>query len=295
MRNDLHGLILVTGGRGQLATSLAKLGGVRVVVVGRPEFDFDRPETIAVIVEKYRPSFVVNAAAWTAVDLAESEVEGAVRANETGPAELAHVCAEYDVPLIHISTDYVYAGDKGEPYVETDLINPQTVYGLTKAAGEQAVLALHSKSLVLRTAWVYSAYGKNFVRSIINASSKKAQLNVVNDQSGNPTSSDDLAIAILAIIKKLQQGWEDAYAGIYHATGSGTTTWYGLAIAVLKAAEKAGHPMPEVLPILTEDWPTPARRPKNSCLDGKKIQKIFNIQFPPWQESVKRTIKDILG
>lgn len=295
MDSNLHGPILVTGGTGQLATSLAKLGGARVVVVGRPEFDFDRPETIAATVGKYRPAFVVNAAAWTAVDLAESEVAGATRANETGPAELARVCAAHDIPLIHVSTDYVYAGDKEGAYVETDPISPQTVYGRTKAAGEQAVLAAHPKSLILRTAWVYSAHGKNFVRTMINAGAKNPQLKVVGDQSGNPTSSDDLAAAILAVIEKLQQGWQDAYAGIYHAAGSGATTWHGLAVATLKEAEKAGRPMPEILAIRTEDWPTPATRPQNSCLDCTKLQNTFNVTLPNWHDSISQTVKAILG
>lgn len=294
MDSDLHGPILVTGGTGQLATSLARLGGTRVVVVGRPEFDFDRPETIAATVEKYRSAFVVNAAAWTAVDLAESEVAGATRANETGPAELARVCAAHDIPLIHVSTDYVYAGDKEGAYVETDPISPQTVYGRTKAAGERAVLAAHPKSLILRTAWVYSAHGKNFVRTMINAGAKNPQLKVVGDQSGNPTSSDDLAAAILVIIEKLQQGWQDAYAGIYHATGSGTTTWHGLAVATLQEAEKAGRPMPELLAIRTEDWPMPAKRPQNSCLDNSKFETVFGIKLPQWQNSVQKTVREIL-
>ena len=294
MNSDMRGPILVTGGKGQLATSLAKLGGTRVVVVGRPEFDFDRPETIAAAIEKYRPAFVVNAAAWTAVDLAESEAEGATRANETGPAELARVCAQHDIPLIHVSTDYVYAGDKGEPYVETDPISPQTVYGRTKAAGEQAVLTAHPKTLILRTAWVYSSHGKNFVRTMINAGAKNPELKVVGDQFGNPTCSDDLAAGILAIIEKLQQGWQDAYAGIYHATGSGMTTWHGLAMEVLQEAAKSGRPMPEITAIRTEDWPTPAKRPKDSRLDGTKLKKTFGVKLPEWQESVKQTVKDIL-
>lgn len=290
----MGGSILVTGGRGQLAQSLAKLGGQRVIVVGRPEFDFDRPATIAATIDRYKPSFVVNAAAWTAVDLAESEVDGATRANETGPAELARVCARHDIPLIHVSTDYVYAGDKGTPYTETDPISPQTVYGHTKAAGEQAVLAENPRTIVLRTAWVYSPHGKNFVRTMLNAGAKNPQLKVVGDQCGNPTSSDDLAEGILAIIEKLQQGWQDGYAGVYHATGSGEATWHDLAVATLQEAAKAGQPMPEVTAIRTQDWPTPAKRPKDSRLDGTKLKKVFGVKLPHWQDSVARTVKEIM-
>lgn len=286
-----QGPILVTGGSGQLATSLAKLGGDRVVIVGRPEFDFDSPETIAQAFDRYRPSVVVNAAAWTAVDLAESEADGARRANETGPAQLATVCAEHEIPLIHVSTDYVYAGDRGVPYVESDAVTPQTVYGSTKAAGEQAVLTANPKSVVLRTAWVYAPHGKNFVRTMLNAGAKNPTLKVVGDQHGSPTNADDLASAILTIVEKIRAGWQSSYAGIFHATGQGGTTWHGLAVAALEEAAKHGQAMPEVLAIRTEDWPTPARRPQDSRLDGSKLKNVFGIALPDWRDGVARAVK----
>ncbi|WP_336946923.1 dTDP-4-dehydrorhamnose reductase [Asaia sp. HN010] len=285
--------ILVTGGQGQLATSLKMLGGDRVVVVGRPEFDLAQPETLAATLERVNPSLVVNAAAWTAVDLAESEIEGATAANETGPAELARLCAARDVPLVHVSTDYVYAGDKGAPYVETDPVTPQTVYGRTKAAGEQAVLKAQPRSIVLRTSWVYSGHCKNFVRTMVNAGAKNTHLKVVGDQYGNPTSADDLAKAILSIADQIEAGWQDRYAGLFHASGTGETSWHGLAVAALEEATRHGQTMPvEIAAIRTQDWPTPAKRPQDSRLDCSKLEQVFGIRLPVWRDSVARAVDE---
>lgn len=296
MSAQSKGKILVTGGSGQLAVSLENLGQGCVIRVGRPEFDFDRPQTIAAAIAKYHPEVVVNAAAWTAVDLAETEKDGAARANDSGPAELAKACAVAGIPLIHVSTDYVFSGDKGSPYLETDPVSPETVYGSTKAAGEQAVLAANPRSVILRTSWVYSAHGKNFVRTMINAGAKNPQLKVVGDQSGNPTSSDDLAQAIFDIIAKIEaEGWKDSYAGIYHASGQGEATWHGLAVTTLEEAAKHGQAMPEVLAIRTQDWPTPAKRPQDSRLDCGKLERVFGVKLPEWRDSVAHTVRKLFA
>lgn len=290
------GPILVTGGKGQLATSLVNLGGPRIRCVGRPDFDFDKPETIAATLNAIKPVAVVNAAAWTAVDLAESEQDGAARANATGPEELARLCAEHGIPLIHVSTDYVFSGDKGAPYVETDPVSPETVYGRTKAEGESKVLAANPKTIVLRTSWVYSAHGKNFVRTMINAGAKNPALKVVGDQKGNPTSSDDLADAILSILAVIEKdGWQDSFAGIYHACGTGETTWHGLAVAALQDAATHGQTMPDVTAIRTQDWPTPAKRPADSRMDNSKLTHVFGVTMPAWQESVRKTVHQIFA
>ena len=290
------GPILVTGGTGQLATSLVRLGGPRIRRVGRPEFDFDRPATIATGFAAIRPAAVVNAAAWTAVDAAETAPDGAARANRDGPEQLARLCAEAGIPLIHVSTDYVFDGDKGEPYVETDPTSPTGVYGRTKAEGEQAVLAANPRTIVLRTSWVYSATGKNFVRTMINAAEKNPTLRVVGDQHGAPTASDDLAEAILRILARVERdGWQDGHAGIYHAAGAGETTWHGLAVAALEAAGTHGRAMPEVIAIRTADWPTPARRPVDSRLDCDKLDRVFGVRLPPWRESLIRTVDELLA
>ena len=290
------GPILVTGGNGQLATSLQNLGNERIIRVGRPEFDFDHPETIAATVEKYKPSVVVNAAAWTAVDLAETEKDGAERANNSGPAALAAACAKADIPFIHVSTDYVFSGDKGTPYTEEDATSPETVYGSTKAEGEQAVLTANIKSIILRTSWVYSAHGKNFVRTMINAGAKNPVLKVVGDQKGNPTSSDDLAEAILAIIALIERdGWKPEYRGIFHASGTGETTWHGLAVAALEEAAKHGQTMPQVNAIRTEDWPTPAKRPQDSRMDNSKLHRVFGVKMPDWRHSVTHIVHKLFS
>jgi dTDP-4-dehydrorhamnose reductase len=283
--------LLVTGGTGQLATALAAAAAGRVRVVGRPAFDFDRPDSIDALFAAGAPPLVVNAAAWTAVDLAESEPEAARRANETGPARLAALCARHGTRLIHVSTDYVFDGSKGAPYVETDAVNPTGVYGATKLAGERAVLAALPGAVVLRTAWVYAEGGKNFVRTMLNASRRTNRLRVVADQRGCPTNADDLAAAILAVADQMR-GPADG-GGIYHATGAGETSWHGFAQAIFAAAGPLGWPVPEVDPIATADWPTPARRPADSRLDCSKLAARFGIRLPPWQDSLARAVTAI--
>ncbi|MFT9384559.1 MAG: dTDP-4-dehydrorhamnose reductase [Acetobacter orientalis] len=290
------GPVLVTGQHGQLATALRALGGPRIQCIGRPELDFDAPDTLQKTFDAIKPSAVINAAAWTAVDLAESEDAAATRANATGPAELARLCAAADIPFLHVSTDYVFAGDKGAPYVETDPISPQTVYGRSKAMGEALTLAANPKTLIFRTAWVYSAHGKNFVRTMLNAGAKNPALKVVGDQKGNPTSADDLARALLEVLAYIEKnGWQDAFAGIYHACGTGETTWHGLAVATLQEATRHGQAMPDITAIATQDWPTPAKRPADSRMDTSKLARTFGVTLPHWGDSVKRTVRDIFN
>lgn len=287
--------ILVTGGSGQLATAMAQEGGGAVHAVGRPGFDFDRPETLLAVFEAVRPALVVNAAAWTAVDAAEAQPDAARRANCDGPAALAALCAAAGVPLLHVSTDYVFDGAKGAPYVETDATCPTGVYGATKLAGEQAVLASGARAIVLRTSWVYSATGKNFVRTMLGAAHKASLLRVVADQKGCPTSARDLAAAILGIVSRLHNGWRDEYAGVYHAAGTGWTTWHGLAEAVFQEAARHGHPVPVVEAIATAAWPTPAHRPADSRLDCEKLARTFGVRQPEWRASVARTVDELLA
>ncbi|MCQ8239467.1 dTDP-4-dehydrorhamnose reductase [Rhizosaccharibacter radicis] len=290
------GPVLVTGGSGQVATSLERLGGPRIRRVGRPQLDFDRPDSIAETFRSVAPVAVVNAAAWTAVDAAENEPEGAARANRDAPEILARLCAEAGIPLIHISTDYVFDGDKGAPYTEADPTSPTGVYGRTKAEGEQAALAANPRTVVLRTSWVYSATGKNFVRTMINAGEKNPVLRVVGDQQGSPTSADDLAEAVLRIVALIERdGWKPDYAGIFHASGTGETTWHGLAVAALERAAHHGRTMPDVQAIRTADWPTPARRPADSRLDCDKLHRVFGVRLPEWRTSLDRTVDRLLS
>ena len=287
--------ILVTGGAGQLATALVQEGGDAIHRVGRPGFDFDHPETIEAAFNAAAPTMVVNAAAYTAVDAAETDEAAAVRANIDGPALLARLCAGAGIPLIHVSTDYVFDGDKRSPYVETDPTNPTGVYGATKLAGEQAVLQAHDRALVLRTSWVYSATGKNFVRTMLGAAQKIDRLRVVADQQGCPTSARDLAAAIMAVAARLNQGWRPDYAGIHHAAGAGSTTWHGLATAVFDVAGPLGHKVAAVDAIRTQDWPTPARRPADSRLDCNKLARVFGVHLPSWQSGVAAVVRELVA
>ncbi len=287
--------IMVTGGAGQLATAMEQEGGAVVRRVGRPAFDFDRPASIAESVQAAQPTLVVNAAAWTAVDAAEAEPEAAGRANRDGPAMLAAHCADAGIPLIHLSTDYVFDGAKGAPYTEADPTSPTGVYGATKLEGEQAVLAACPRAVVLRTSWVYSATGKNFVRTMLGAAQKNARLRVVGDQRGCPTAARDLAVAILAVAARLRDGWQDHYAGVFHAAGTGSTTWHGLAVALFEDAGAYGHPVPAVDAIATSDWPTPARRPPDSRLDCTKLSEVFDVRLPEWRGGLSRTVAELLA
>ncbi len=286
----MTGKILITGGSGQLGNALQALATAQEVsfqAVSRPDFDFERPESIDACFHAASPALVINAAAYTAVDAAESNVAAATSGNHTGPLQLARLCAEAGIPMIHVSTDYVFDGAKGAPYVEDDTTAPTGVYGATKRDGEQAILESGANAIILRTAWVYAAHGKNFARTMLGAARRVSTLRVVADQRGTPTAAPDLAAAILSISLKIRQdGWQDGFRGIYHATGTGETTWHGFATRIFEVAASAGLPPPVVTPITTADWPTPAKRPADSRLDCGKLARVFGCQLPDWRDSV---------
>jgi dTDP-4-dehydrorhamnose reductase len=286
-------LILVTGGNGQLATALEKRAwnaGLPLRRVGRPTCDFDRLDTLDALVAETQPTIVINAAAYTAVDAAESDAEAAMRANRDGPARLAALCHRDGIRFVHVSTDYVFDGTKGAPYVETDPTCPTGVYGSTKLAGEVAVMQAFPEALILRTAWVYASTGKNFVRTMLNAGRRMDRLRVVADQRGCPTTAHDLAVAILRIVAQPPKA-----SGIFHAAGSGWTTWHGLAVAVFEEAARYGGPSPAVDAITTADWPTPAKRPADSRLDCTKMETTFGVSLPEWRPSLANTIDEIFA
>ncbi len=286
----MTGGILITGGSGQLGNALQALATAQVVpfkAVSRPDFDFERPESIDACFAAASPALVINAAAYTAVDAAESNVAAATAGNHTGPLRLAQLCAEANIPFIHVSTDYVFDGSKGEPYTEDDPTGPTGIYGATKRDGEIAIMASGAKAIILRTAWVYAAHGKNFARTMLNAARRMPTLRVVADQHGTPTAAPDLAAAILSIsLKIMHDGWQDGYQGIYHATGSGETTWHGFATRIFEIAASAGLPSPVVTPITTADWPTPAKRPADSRLNCDKLARVLGCRLPDWRDSV---------
>jgi len=289
--------ILVTGGSGQLARALAEAGGDRVRVVGRPAFDFERMETVEAVFRAEDPWLVVNAAAYTAVDAAEKDYDGAMRVNRDGPGELGRLCVEAGIPLIHVSTDYVFDGSNTEPYVETDWVWPQNVYGGSKLAGEFAVFGTGARAIILRTAWVYSSTGRNFVRTMLELAKTRDSLRVVSDQLGCPTSADDLAAAILAIADRLETtGWESRYWGLLHAANAGETSWHGLAEAVFEDAARHGAKVPATVEaISTAEYPTPAKRPPNSRLNCGRLESLFGVTMPHWRDGVRRTVDRIFA
>lgn len=286
--------ILVTGRGGQLATGLeASLPaqGFEALLVGQPEFEFDKPETVVAAFQALKPDAVVNCAAWTAVDAAEDDEAGAFRANALGTALLGRLTRDAGIPIIQISTDYVYDGLKGAPYLESDLPNPLGAYGRTKLAGEWAAQAANPRCIVLRTAWVFAPMGKNFLRTMLALGEQRPELRVVADQLGSPTAAPDLADAITAILARLRaDGWRDEFAGTYHATGGGFTNWHSFAEAIFAEAAHHGAPRPKVHAITTADYPTKAKRPADGRLDNGKLARVFGLALPPWGAGLKRVM-----
>ena len=286
--------LVVTGHEGQVATALAKTGAmqdVQVVRLGRPELDLERPETIAPALQAARPDVVVSAAAYTAVDQAEYEPQRARQVNAISPGVLAQVAAHLGVPIVHLSTDYVFDGTKPSPYVETDPTGPMTVYGATKLEGEQTVAAANPRHGIVRTAWVYAPYGKNFVRTMLRLAETREEVGVVADQFGCPSYAPDIAAGILQIAQTLVRGKGDP--GIYHMAGGGETSWAGFAAAVFEGSARRGGPAARVKPIASSDYPTPAARPANSRLDCNRLLTAYGVALPNWRRSLEHCL-DIL-
>jgi dTDP-4-dehydrorhamnose reductase len=291
--------VLVTGRGGQLATGLAEAlpaQGFEPVLVGQPDFEFDQPATIAAAFAAARPEAVVNCAAWTAVDAAEDNEAGAFLANAIGPALVARHCAALGIPLVQVSTDYVFDGRKGAPYVETDAPNPLGAYGRTKLAGEWAALAGNPRTIVMRTAWVFSAVGNNFLRTMLRVGAERPVLRVVADQHGSPTAAPDLADAIAGVLARLRAtGWREDHRGVFHAVAAGHTTWHAFAEAIFAAAAPPGGPRPEVQAISTADYPTRATRPADGRLDTARLAEVFGVALPPWQQGLARVIGAVVA
>jgi dTDP-4-dehydrorhamnose reductase len=288
--------ILVAGKNGQLAQCLRDAAALRdmpMVAVGRPELDLESGEGIDRAIAEVEPSAIVNAAAYTAVDPAEAEPGRAFRINCGGAALLADAAARHGIPFIHISTDYVFDGRKRLLYREDDVPAPLNVYGSSKLAGEATVLKACPWTAVIRTSWVYSPYGQNFVRTMLRLSETQPVVRVVDDQRGTPTSAADLADAILVIAERLRSANGRDDAGIYHLAGEGETSWYGFAAAIFTSLARRGRQLPRLQPITTADYPTPARRPRNSCLDSSKAERTFGVRLPPWRSSLEACLDQL--
>lgn len=287
-------MILVFG-RGQVGEALAEQAaatGLPATVLSHGEADIADPVDVADAIDRTRPAFLVNAAAYTAVDKAESEPGAAHRANAEGPRVIAEAAARRGVPLLHISTDYVFDGTKVGAYVEDDPTAPLGVYGDTKLAGEKAVRATLPEHVILRTAWVYGRHGRNFLKTMMKLAGERPELRVVADQRGSPTSADDIAAAILrvAAAKEGSARW-----GTYHFAGTGETTWHGFAARIVAEQAAVTGKRPEVVPITTAEYPTPARRPANSVLDSGRFAAAFGYRARPWEAETRRIVQALLS
>jgi dTDP-4-dehydrorhamnose reductase len=300
--------ILLIGKGGQIGSELAgllpRLG--QVVALGRAELDLSKPEEIREVIRRVQPQLVVNAAAYTAVDQAEKEPSLAQAINSDAPEIMAEEGKKIGATLVHYSTDYVFDGTKNAPYLEDDPPNPLSVYGKTKLAGEQAIQSSGVSHLIFRTAWVYAAQGRNFLLTVLRLATQRDELRIVRDQYGAPTRNVDIAAATIAALTKIaersegQNGFAN-FAGTYHMTAAGVTTWYGFAVAILQEASAipasspwltsalGGLPLRTkcVTPITSAEYPTPARRPAYSVLSNAKLAQVFSIELPDWRPQLR--------
>lgn len=282
--------VLVFGKHGQLAQGLARNlqpSQFEVLCLGRAEIDLSQPNSIQDAIDAFRPNWVINASAYTAVDLAESDQEQAFLLNRDYVHNIAVVCQRAHIPLIHFSTDYVFDGSKTTSYVETDQTHPMGIYGLSKLAGEQAILGLELQAYIMRTSWVCSPYGKNFVKTMLNLAEQKDTISVVNDQFGAPTFVDDLTTACHAIME------QNKPAGLYHFSCAGETSWFGFAQEIMQTLENHGRKFCSVEPIPSANYPTPAKRPANSRLDCTKFEKTFQFERRTWQTALADCLKQL--
>jgi len=288
--------ILVTGGSGQVGGALVRLGapeGFRLVAPPRAQLDLADPASITAVVASRPWAAVINAAAYTAVDRAEADVDAAWRVNALAPACLASATAEAGIPIIHVSTDYVFPGDLDRPYREDDPIGPLGVYGASKVGGEQAVRTGNSRHAIVRTSWVVSAHGANFIKTMLRLGADRDVLRVVADQHGAPTAAGDLA-NVLALVTQSMISDPAAPLGTFHFANAGDTTWAGFAAEIFRLSAARGGPSARVEPIATKDYPTPARRPRNSRLDTRRIRDLYGVQPRPWEQATADIIDELI-
>jgi len=282
-------VVLVTGANGQLGQAIQFIApnflNVNFIFCNATDLDISNKENCQAVFHIIKPDFCINTAAYTAVDKAETEPEQAELINVTGAKNLAETCKEFDATLIHISTDFVFDGSKNAPYNETDLTNPKGVYGQTKLDGEKAIQEVFSKYYIIRTSWVYSQFGNNFMKTMLRLASERTSLSVVNDQIGTPTNALDLAECLLTII--IQHPTPNPQYGIYNFSNEGQCSWFDFAQKIVELNNISIH----LQSIPTTSFPTPAARPKYSVLDKSKIKSTFGITIKNWEESLKKAIK----
>jgi dTDP-4-dehydrorhamnose reductase len=282
--------ILVIGRKGQLARGLVEAADtpdVQVVAFGRPDIDLVDEKSVAAAVARERPDAVVNAAAYTAVDAAENQSGPAHAVNALGAEYVARACAANAIPIIHISTDYVFDGMKDSPYREDDATGPVGAYGRSKLEGERLVAKACERHLILRTAWLHSPWGTNFVKTMLRLAADRPLIKVVDDQRGSPTYVPDLASVVLAVAVRAAADPAGTRWGVYHAVDGGETTWFGFAREVFRSASEHGLPAAKIAAIATADFPTAARRPANSRLNCDKLHLAFGLELPDWRMGVQ--------
>jgi len=290
--------VLVTGCNGQAGRELCKKSterGLEIISLDLPDFDITDMKAVDEIISQSSVFAVINAAAYTAVDKAESEPDIAFNVNQKGPANLATSCRKQGIPLIHISTDYVFDGSKTDAYIETDPVSPVGVYGKSKAAGEGEVRNILADHIILRTAWLCSEHGNNFVKTMVRLGQERDEIGVVADQYGCPTFAFDIAEAILDIVSQITKK-NDIPWGTYHYCGKGVTTWYEFAKKTLEqAGEYTSLKVKNIVPLTTKEYPTPAKRPVNSALDCTRIQNSFNVFPKQWQDSLSDLVQRLFS
>ena len=288
--------VLLTGANGQLGLCFQDCisDSIKLTALSSKELDITCKAAVQKIVNTVKPDVIVNCAAYTAVDKAETEPEMAHAVNCQGPENLAYAAAMLDIPLIHVSTDYVFDGNATEPYIPTDATSPQGVYGQTKLAGEQAIKAITSKHIVIRTAWVFSEYGNNFVKTMLRLASERDELGIVADQHGCPTYAGDLATLIVALVTRIESGDFSDY-GLYHFCGDKAVSWFEFAesIFAVKAKLNADFSIPKLNKLTTEQFPTPAKRPKYSVMQDNRLSLLNLPNASHWQDSLKTVIKKL--
>jgi dTDP-4-dehydrorhamnose reductase len=291
--------VLVFGAGGQVGAEVCRAswpGWFELIPLDRNAADITKPTVVSAAIARERPDLVINLAAYTAVDRAESEPTAAWAVNCAGAAHIAAVCGSDGPPLVHLSTDYVFDGRKSEPYCEEDAVAPLNVYGCSKEAGERAVRAAAPRHIILRTAWVYGAHGTNFVRTMLRLGAERPVLRVVADQRGCPTAAADIAAALIAIAGQIERG--KAEWGTFHFAAAGSTSWYGFASEIVGLARTLGAwpsgSGPRIEPITTDQYPTAAQRPMNSVLDCRKIAAL-GISPPLWRSSLPAVVRELVG
>ena len=287
--------IIILGAGGQLGKELSLMAtDFDVSAYDRKQLDITNAKAVLDAVKNIQPDCVINAAAYTAVDKAESEAEQAFLVNETGAENIAQACAELSVPMIHVSTDYVFNGDKDSPYNENDPVDPQNVYGESKLKGELKVKEILPQHIILRVSWVFGLHGHNFVKAILRLASEREELRIVADQLGCPTSTVNIAKVILQMVPQICEPTFKQF-GVYHYCDAPETTWFGFASAIVEQAKKTQVlKVKQIIPIMTHEYPTPAKRPVNSRMDTALIEKTFAIKPAQWRPELDKLIQELV-